>query len=46
MGHYYSAALTRSYEATKRLGLETIRAKIIEVPASNMRIYMGAGCPF
>lgn len=34
------------YEATKRLGLETIRAKIIEVPASNMRIYMGAGCPF
>lgn len=34
------------FEATKRLGLPTIRAKIIEAPASQMRIYLGAGSPF
>lgn len=34
------------FEATKRLGLETIRAKIIETPASQIRVYLGAGSPF
>jgi sulfiredoxin len=34
------------FEASKRLGLESIRARIIEAPASQMRIYLGAGSPF
>lgn len=34
------------YEACKRLGMETIRAKIIDVPPAQMRLYLGAGCPF
>ncbi|WWC65114.1 uncharacterized protein I303_107728 [Kwoniella dejecticola CBS 10117] len=43
---YFAMGGCHRYEATKRLGLETIRAKIIEVPASQMRIYLGAGSPF
>lgn len=34
------------YEAHKRLGKETIPGKIIAVPASTMKQYLGAGSPF
>ncbi|WVQ95502.1 hypothetical protein IAU59_002599 [Kwoniella sp. CBS 9459] len=43
---YFAMGGCHRYEATKRLGLETIRARIIEVPASQMRVYLGAGSPF
>ncbi|WVW80908.1 hypothetical protein I302_102899 [Kwoniella bestiolae CBS 10118] len=43
---YFAMGGCHRYEATKRLGLETIRAKIIEVPAKQMRVYLGAGSPF
>ncbi|KAK4688595.1 sulfiredoxin, partial [Tremellales sp. Uapishka_1] len=43
---YFSMGGCHRYEATKRLGLETIRARIIEVPAAQMRVYLGAGSPF
>lgn len=43
---YFAMGGCHRYEATKRLGLESIRARIIEVPPSQMRIYLGAGCPF
>ena len=34
------------YEAHKRLGKETIRGKIIEVPASVMKMHLGSSAPF
>ncbi|WVQ70696.1 hypothetical protein IAR50_000218 [Cryptococcus sp. DSM 104548] len=43
---YFAMGGCHRYEATKRLGWETIRARIIEVPASQMRVYLGAGSPF
>jgi len=43
---YFAMGGCHRYEATKRLGLETIRARIIDVPASQMRIYLGASSPF
>ncbi|WWC72519.1 uncharacterized protein I206_106481 [Kwoniella pini CBS 10737] len=43
---YFSMGGCHRFEATKRLNFETIRAKIIEVPPSQMRIYLGAGSPF
>ncbi|KAK8850468.1 hypothetical protein IAR55_004386 [Kwoniella newhampshirensis] len=43
---YFAMGGCHRYEATKRLGLETIRARIIEVPAKQMRVYLGAGSPF
>lgn len=43
---YFSVGGCHRFEATKRLGWPTIRARIIQVPPSNMRIYLGAGCPF
>ncbi|KAK1923074.1 ParB/Sulfiredoxin [Papiliotrema laurentii] len=43
---YFAMGGCHRYEATKRLGWETIRARIIDVPASQMRIYLGAGSPF
>lgn len=43
---YFAMGGCHRYEATKRLGYETIRAKIIEVPPKQMRIYLGAGSPF
>ncbi|KAL7422950.1 hypothetical protein Q5752_002248 [Cryptotrichosporon argae] len=43
---YFAMGGCHRYEATKRLGLETIRARIIEVPAAQMRVYLGAGSPF
>lgn len=36
----------RRYEAHKRLNKETIRGKIIEVPASVMKQYLGGSAPF
>ncbi|ODN99498.1 sulfiredoxin [Cryptococcus wingfieldii CBS 7118] len=43
---YFAMGGCHRYEATKRLQWETIRARIIEVPASQMRVYLGAGSPF
>lgn len=43
---YFSLGGCHRYEATKRLGLPTIRARIIEAPASHIRVYLGAGSPF
>ncbi|WWD20650.1 hypothetical protein CI109_105126 [Kwoniella shandongensis] len=43
---YFAMGGCHRYEATKRLGLESIRARIIEVPAKQMRVYLGAGSPF
>ena len=43
---YFSMGGCHRYEATRRLGLETIRARIIEVPPSQMRVYLGASSPF
>ncbi|OWZ55948.1 sulfiredoxin [Cryptococcus neoformans var. grubii Br795] len=43
---YFAMGGCHRYEATKRLGWETIRARIIDVPANQMRIYLGAGSPF
>lgn len=34
------------FEAHKRLGRETIRGKVIEVPASVMKKYLGSSAPF
>lgn len=43
---YFAMGGCHRYEATKRLGWETIRARIINVPANQMRIYLGSGSPF
>ncbi|TXT11085.1 hypothetical protein VHUM_01836 [Vanrija humicola] len=43
---YFSMGGCHRYEATKRLGLPNIRARIIEVPPAAMRMYLGAGSPF
>ncbi|WRT70634.1 uncharacterized protein IL334_007632 [Kwoniella shivajii] len=43
---YFAMGGCHRFEATKRLGWETIRARIIEVPAKQMRVYLGAGSPF
>ncbi|WVQ85892.1 hypothetical protein IAT38_008060 [Cryptococcus sp. DSM 104549] len=43
---YFAMGGCHRYEATKRLKWETIRARIIEVPAAQMRVYLGAGSPF
>lgn len=43
---YFSLGGCHRYEATRRLGLPTIRARIIEAPASQLRVYLGAGSPF
>ncbi|WVN89735.1 uncharacterized protein L203_104965 [Cryptococcus depauperatus CBS 7841] len=43
---YFAMGGCHRYEATKRLNWETIRARIIEVPASQMKVYLGAGSPF
>ncbi|KAL1410038.1 hypothetical protein Q8F55_004040 [Vanrija albida] len=43
---YFSMGGCHRYEATKRLGLPNIRARIIEVPPAAMRMYLGVGSPF
>ncbi|KAL7417605.1 ParB/Sulfiredoxin, partial [Mrakia frigida] len=43
---YYSLGGCHRYEAHKRLGRETIPGKIISVPASTMKLYLGGGSQF
>jgi uncharacterized ParB-like nuclease family protein len=42
----HSRFCLHSYEAHKRLQSETIPGRIINVPPSAIRMYLGAGCPF
>ncbi|BGP39128.1 hypothetical protein JCM10450v2_003082 [Rhodotorula kratochvilovae] len=44
--YYFAFGGCHRYEAHKRLQSETIPARIISIPPSAIRMYLGAGCPF
>ncbi|GAA5823610.1 hypothetical protein JCM11251_000697 [Rhodosporidiobolus azoricus] len=44
--YYFAFGGCHRYEAHKRLKSETIPGRIINVPPSAIRMYLGAGCPF
>ncbi|GAA5994177.1 sulfiredoxin [Rhodotorula paludigena] len=44
--YYFAFGGCHRYEAHKRLQSETIPGRIINVPPSAIRMYLGAGCPF
>eukprot|EP00002_Diphylleia_rotans_P012162 TRINITY_DN237_c0_g1_i1.p2 TRINITY_DN237_c0_g1~~TRINITY_DN237_c0_g1_i1.p2 ORF type:complete len:124 (-),score=34.26 TRINITY_DN237_c0_g1_i1:154-525(-) len=44
--YYFSFGGCHRFEAHKRLGMPTIRAKLIPTPASVIRTYVGAAMPF
>ncbi|GAA5894525.1 hypothetical protein JCM8208_006264 [Rhodotorula glutinis] len=44
--YYFAFGGCHRYEAHKRLQSETIPGRIISVPPSAIRLYLGAGCPF
>lgn len=43
--HYFSFGGCHRFEAAKRLGLQTIRSKLIQSTVDDLRIYMGSSTP-
>lgn len=44
--YYFAFGGCHRWAASKELGRETIRAKLIETPASVIKTYLGASSPF
>ncbi|KAK5581689.1 hypothetical protein RB653_001726 [Dictyostelium firmibasis] len=43
--YYFSFGGCHRYEATKRLNMKTIRARIIKSTPNDIKVYLGSSCP-